>query len=178
MWTSFIGFMASGKSSVTRRLQAVTNRPALSLDQVIAEKAGITVAQIFATGGEAAFRQMEAETLAGLDPERPLVLDTGGGLVQVLAAVNLLRSRGVVIWLDAPWEVLRARLKESDEATRPLIGRLGWAALEELYRRRRRLYAGAADFRLRSDHGAVDEIADKAMLRSLQWERRREEARQ
>ncbi len=177
MWTSFIGFMASGKSSVTRRLQTVSNRPALSLDQVIMEKAGISVADIFARQGEAAFRALELETLGELDPERPLVLDTGGGVIHISAAVELLRLRGVVIWLDAPWEALRARLKGSDQEARPLIDRLGWAGLEELYRRRRRLYAGAADFRLRSDHGTVDDLADRAMLRSLQWERRREEIR-
>ncbi len=169
--------MGSGKTTVTRRLQAATNRPALSLDQVIAEEAGVSVAEIFAVRGEQVFRQLEATTLASLDPERPLVLDTGGGVVHAAGAVELLRQRGVVIWLDAPWEALRARLKESDLSQRPLIDRLGWAGLEELFRRRRCLYAAAADFRLRSDQGSVEDMADRAMLRSLQWERRGEEAR-
>ena len=169
--------MASGKSSVTRRLHAATNRPVISLDQQIAETAGVSVTRIFAEQGEAAFRKMETEALTNLDPDRPLAIDTGGGIVQTPAAVQLLRSRGVVIWLDAPWEALRARLKDSNRATRPLIDRLGWAGLEELFRSRRRLYAAAADFRLRSDQDNVDEIAHRAMLRSLQWERRREEER-
>ncbi len=164
--------MASGKSAVTRRMQAATNRPAFALDQAIEAEAGISVSEIFATEGEAAFRIREAEALAGLDAERPLVVDTGGGVIKAAGAVELLRSRGVVIWLDAPWETLRARLKDSDQSTRPLIARLGWAGLEELHRNRRPLYAEAADFRLRCDHGTIDEIADKAMLRSLQWERR------
>lgn len=169
--------MASGKTGVARRLTTVSNRPAVFLDQMITEKAGISVSEFFAVHGEAAFRVLEAETVASLDPERPLVLDTGGGLVQVPEAITLLRERGVVIWLDAPWEILRRRLKESDQETRPLIGRLGWSGLEELYRRRRRLYAAAADFRLRSDLGSVDDIAAKAMLRSLQWERQSGEVR-
>ena len=177
MWTSFIGFMASGKSAVSRQLHAATNRPTLSLDQFVAERAGVSIARIFAEQGEPAFREQETAALAALDPERPLVLDTGGGLVQTPGAVDLLRERGVVIWLDAPWEALRARLKESDQSTRPLIGRLGWAGLEELFHRRRRLYAAAADFRLRSDRGSLDDVARRAMLRSLQWERRREEMR-
>lgn len=169
--------MASGKTGVTRRLTTASNRPAVSLDQVIAEKAGISVSEIFATQGEAAFRSLESEALAGLDPERPLVLDTGGGLVQVPDAMATLRARGVVIWLDAPWEILRRRLKDSDQASRPLIARLGWSGLEELFRRRRRLYAAAADFRLRSDQGTIEELAQKAMLRSLQWERQGGEVR-
>jgi len=83
----------------------------------------------------------------------------------------------VVIWLDAPWEILRRRLKDSDQASRPMIARLGWSGLEELFRRRRRLYAAAADFRLRSDQGTIEELAQKAMLRSLQWERQGGEVR-
>jgi shikimate kinase len=177
MWTSFIGFMASGKSSVTRRLQAATSRPALSLDQQIEEQAGMSVTRVFAQLGEATFREMELAAISAMDPDRPLLVDTGGGVVQVPKAVEVLRQRGVVIWLDAPWETLRARLKDSDQELRPLIARLGWVELEELFRRRRRLYAAAADFRLRADQGDVDDIAHRAMLRSLQWERRREEAR-
>jgi shikimate kinase len=176
MWTSLIGFMASGKSAVTRRLQTVASRPILSLDDAIETRTGMTVARIFAKRGEAAFRTLEQETLAAQDPARQLVVDTGGGVIQTPEAVALLRRRGVVIWLDSTWDALRARLKESDQSARPLIGRLGWAGLEELFHRRRRLYARAADFRLRSDQDSIDVLARKAMLRSLQWQRRRDEA--
>jgi len=167
--------MASGKSAVTRRLQVVTNRPAIGLDRAIEAKAGVSISELFAAQGEATFRSLEIAVLAEQVPDRPLLVDTGGGLIQTPAAVRLLRERGVVIWLDAPWEVLRGRLKDSDQASRPLIGELGWTGLEDLFQRRRRLYAAAADFRLRSDRDTVDEIAQRAMLRSLQWERQPQE---
>jgi len=166
--------MASGKSAVSRRLHTVTSRPLLSLDQQVVEIAGATIPEIFSERGEAAFRVLEAETLGGLDETRPFLLDTGGGLVESAAAVDLLRERGVVIWLDAPWEAVRSRLKDSEQSSRPLIARLGWPGLEELYARRRRLYAGAADFRLRTDQLTVASVASQAMLHSLQWERRYE----
>jgi len=166
--------MASGKSTVSRRLQVVTNRPAVSLDQMIAEKTGVSVAGIFVARGEAVFRELEVAALAELDTRRPLVVDTGGGIVQSRAAVRRLRRHGVVIWLDASWATVRARLQESDESARPLIEHLGWVGLEDLFRDRRRLYAAAADFRLRSDRATADEIVQRAMLRSLHWERRRE----
>lgn len=177
MWTSFIGFMASGKSAVTRRLQVVTNRPALGLDQLIETQTGASIAELFAARGEAEFRALEHAALAAQDAERPLLVDSGGGLVQTPAAVRLLRERGVVIWLDSPWEVLQGRLQDSARAQRPLIDQLGWTGLEDLYQSRRRLYAAAADFRLRSDRDSVDKIAQRAMLRSLQWERRPQEGR-
>jgi len=164
MWTSFIGFMASGKSTLTRRLQTTTNRPAVFLDEVIVQEAGCSIADIFATAGEGSF----------LDPERNLVLDAGGGIVQTPAAVELLRKRGVVIWLDASWDVIRARLKEDTAEERPLVKRLGWAGLEELFRDRRPRYAAAADFRLRTSDLDLEQLARVSMLRSLIWSRRRD----
>ena len=174
MWTSFIGFTACGKSTLTRRLQATTRRPAVFLDEVIVQAAGCPIAEIFASSGEAAFREQELAALRRLDPDRNLVLDTGGGIVQTSSAVDLLRECGVVIWLDASWDVIRSRLKAESSPERPLVGRLGWAGLEELYRRRRPLYAAAADFRLRGGDLAGEQLARISMLRSLIWERRRE----
>ena len=174
MWTSFIGFMASGKSTLTRRLQVTTNRPAVFLDEVIVREAGCSIAGIFAAAGEDSFREKELAALSGLDPERNLLLDTGGGIVQTPGAVDLLRKRGVVIWLDATWDVTRTRLKADTRGERPLVERLGWAGIEELFRHRRPMYAAAADFRLRTEDLDVDQLARVSMLRSLIWSRRRD----
>jgi hypothetical protein len=54
---------------------------------------------------------------------------------------------------------------------------LGWAGLEDLFRRRRRLYAAAADFRLTATASEPALLARTAMLRSLVWSRRRPELR-
>jgi shikimate kinase len=177
MWTSFVGFMGSGKSTLTRLLHESTRRPVVSLDDEVERRAGATIPEIFRTRGETVFRELEVEALAALDPARSLVVDTGGGIVQTPAACDLLRGRGVVLWLDVSWDVLRQRLKREDPAGRPLIGRLGWSGLEELFRRRRALYAAVADFRLRGDAPDPDQLARRAMLRSLLWERRRDSRR-
>ena len=174
MWTSFIGFMASGKSSLTRRLQTTTNRPAAFLDEIIVGEADRSVAGIFTAEGEEGFRRREMAALEDLEPTRNLLVDCGGGIVQMPAAVAILKERGVVIWLDAPWDVVRARLKAAPPGERPLVDSLGWAALEELYRLRRPLYAAAADFRLRVGELDAEQLARTSMLRSLIWERRRE----
>lgn len=177
MWTSLIGFMASGKTTVARALQAATNRPVAHLDAAVAAAAGRSVAEIFAEEGEAAFRARELAALAQLDPGRRLVVDTGGGVVETPAAAALLRERGVVIWLDAPWETLRARLESAPAGERPLVAALGWDGLEALYRRRRSLYAAAADFRLPAAGTDAARLARTAMLRSLVWSRRPAEQR-
>jgi len=174
MWTSFIGFMASGKTSVTRRLQSVTSRPQASVDALIVQTTGLPISRLFDERGEPAFRQLELETLASLEAARPLLVDTGGGVVNTPAAVDLLRERGVVIWLDEPWITIRSRLDRSDPEERPLVRDLGWSGLEALFRRRRALYAAAADFRLCGQDGDLEALAHRAMLRSLIWERRQD----
>jgi shikimate kinase len=176
MWTSFIGFMACGKSTVTRCLHDATRRPAVSLDELVVQRDGRTIPEIFAADGEAAFRALELAALESLDPDRNLVVDTGGGIVETPEAVAALRERGVVLWLDPPWEHVRARLKADGVERRPLVSRLGWAGTEDLFHRRRRLYAAAADFRLSGGQDA-DTLARTAMLRSLLWSRRREQVR-
>lgn len=176
MWTSFVGFMGSGKTTVADALQAATGRPVVHLDDAVAARAAQSVADIFAHEGEEAFRRRELAELEALDAGRNLVVDTGGGIIETPAAVDLLRERGVVIWLDAPWEIHRARLKAA-AAGRPLIDRLGWAGLEDLFRRRRSRYAAAADFRLTATATDPDQLARTAMLRSLVWSRRPVEQR-
>lgn len=155
---------------VMANLIASTSRPGVSVDDSVEEKNGRSISEIFDGQGQAAFRKMELAVLENLDPGRNLIVDTGGGIVETPAAVALLRANGVVIWLDCPWEVVRARLKKAPGGVRPLVGELGWAGLEDLFRRRRPLYAAAADFRLRCD-GDFENVSRTAMLHSLIWQR-------
>jgi shikimate kinase len=125
MWTSLIGFMGSGKSTLTRRLQVSTRRPLVSLDDEVVGRAGKDIPAIFQDGGEASFRAHELEALKSLDPDRNLVVDTGGGIVHTPEACALLQTRGVVLWLDVPWDVLLRRLRQADPDSRPSSA--GWA---------------------------------------------------
>ena len=168
--------MASGKSTVTANLLASTSRPGVSIDELVAQKQGRSITEIFETDGVDAFRNMELQVLAEMDPSRNLIVDTGGGLVETDAAVALLRANGVVIWLDCPWEIVRARLKKAPSGVRPLVTQLGWAGLEDLFRRRRPLYAAAADFRLQSE-GDLENLSRTATLRSIIWQRHLEKGK-
>ena len=63
MIISLIGFMGCGKSSVGRRLSQLLCCPFIDLDDVIEEREGRTIAEIFAAEGEAGFREIELESL-------------------------------------------------------------------------------------------------------------------
>jgi shikimate kinase len=173
MWTSFIGFLASGKSTCADLLSQGTRQPAVDLDAEVARLAGLAVPEIFRVGGPERFRRLELQVLEELATRRALLLATGAGCVETPRAMELLRRQGVVIWLDAPWEVLRGRLEAAGARRRPVLAHLGWEGLERLYRRRQRLYAAAAHFRLRSDQADPATVARDALLRSLFWRRQR-----
>jgi shikimate kinase len=176
MWTTFVGFMGSGKTTVVRHMQRATGRVACDLDVEIERRGGLTVPEVFAREGEEGFRRRELAALRDLESAPALLLATGGGIVETPVAVDLVRQRGVVIWLDAPWEVLRARLEETPRQERPLLAQQGWEGLRRLHARRLPLYAAAADFRLRTDRLQPEDAAQTALLRGLIWRRRLERA--
>ena len=63
MIISLTGFMGCGKSSVGKKLSELLCCPFMDLDDIIEERAGRRIPEIFASEGEAGFRRMEAEAL-------------------------------------------------------------------------------------------------------------------
>ena len=118
------GFMGAGKTSVGQALAGRLDVPFADLDLAIESRAGRTVREIFAEGGEPAFRQLEHETLLGL-LERPelldLVLATGGGTAAVEPTAGLLRAAGVTVWLNPPFAAIVERIGALGKGDRPLF---------------------------------------------------------
>lgn len=170
MWITLTGFMGSGKSSVARHLGTELGLPVVDLDACIAAQAGLSIAEIFAEQGEAAFRRLELEQLRRLDVDEDLILDPGGGLVETLEAAEVLRRRGPVFWLDVRWDQVRSRLRGLEADRRPLVARLGWPGVEELYRRRLVRYARSADFRLGSVEAGPEDTARQVRLKLNAWQ--------
>ena len=97
-----IGFMGAGKSTVGRALAAELGRELLDTDQMIEEKAGCRITEIFARQGEQAFRRLEEEILKQLAEEKaPAVISTGGGMPVFEKNRPALRRLGTVVYLQA-----------------------------------------------------------------------------
>ena len=109
-----IGFMGAGKTTVGRALAKKLRWNFLDLDDVIEQRERKSVAEIFASSGEPAFRRMESAALAALLQDRQagsdLVLALGGGAFVQQQNRDALNSAGAItVLLEAPVEELRRR---------------------------------------------------------------------
>ena len=138
-----IGMMGVGKSSIGRRLGARLGIPFVDADTEIESAAGMSIADIFARHGEAAFRSGDARVIARLLAGGPQVLATGGGAVMNEATRALIKQRGVSIWLSAELDLLMRRISKR-KAERPMLHTDDPAAtLRELLAARAPIYAQA-----------------------------------
>lgn len=112
------GPMAVGKSTVLPLVAARLGQPFVDLDREIEARAGTSVAELFHTRGEAAFRALETEVVAAVAARtQPTVIALGGGTVTSEPARRVVSSRGVVVTLVAEPSVLARRAGDA----RPLL---------------------------------------------------------
>ena len=113
--------MGCGKSSVGRELSKLLCCPFMDLDDVIEDKSGRTIPDIFATDGEAVFRQMELDALQETTiQEETLVLALGGGTVMTPECAELVHGHTLCIYLKASVETLVKHL-EGEAEGRPML---------------------------------------------------------
>jgi shikimate kinase len=141
--------MGSGKTAVGRRVAERLGRPFVDTDRVVEEEARCSVAEVFATEGEAGFRRREAEVVSrALAAEAPAVIAFGGGAVLDPANRELAREAGLVIWLQAPVAELARRVTASPgrPAVRPLLtgSESPETTLEDIARVREEAYRAVA----------------------------------
>ena len=154
-----IGPMGSGKSSVARALAGKTGRRWEDTDRLVAARAGVSIAAIFAAHGETHFRELETAALGSLTPRTGLVIATGGGIVVRDENRALLQKLGVVVWLTAREDVLFERV--SGNRRRPLLHTADpRATLRDLLARRQALYQSCAHLTVDTSDEPHARVAD------------------
>jgi len=148
-----IGMMGAGKSSVGRRLAGRLGVPFVDADTEIENAAGMTIPEIFVRHGEPYFRAGEARVIARLLENGPQVLATGGGAVMNQQTRDLIRIKGVSVWLKADIDVLMKRTKRRSD--RPLAEKI-----KELLPLREPVYA-QSDIIVRSRDEPHDTVVDE-----------------
>lgn len=158
-----VGTPGSGKSTVGAALAARLGAPFTDVDQVIAQRVGKPVAEIFADDGEAVFRAFEEATTVELLASAG-VLALGGGAVTSPTTRAALRGHRVV-WLRVglPQAVKRVGL----DTARPLLLGNVRGRLLALMNERAPLYADVATELIDTDDLTPDETADKILSTGL-----------
>jgi shikimate kinase len=152
-----VGMMAAGKTSVGRRLAAARGWEFFDSDRQVETMTGRTVADIWRTDGEAAFRRLEAQVLAdALASTRPRVIAAAGGTVLDDANRRLLAQHHPVVWLRAQPKLQATRLGSATH--RPLLDADPAGVLERLDLVRRPLYEEVADVVVDVDDLTPDQV--------------------
>jgi shikimate kinase len=165
-----VGLPGAGKTSVGRLLAGELGRPFLDFDEELERRNGCSVAELFARGGESAFRIMETRLSAELATRTAMVLAPGGGWMANAEAAATLRPAARIIYLRVSPAAALDRMG-AERAARPLLaGADPQAALETLLRQRERLYA-TADHVLDTEALSVAEVADTLVAITRELER-------
>ena len=165
MIISLTGFMGCGKSSVGRRLSELLCCPFVDLDAEIEARVGRSIADIFASSGEAEFRRLEKETLKDvLETDGKMVLALGGGAVMTPECEEMVNDKTVCIYLKASVDELVERLS-GESAGRPLLNTSDLhTRILDLMSRRASTYERTAHHIINTDGKTVDDIAQEIIL--------------
>ena len=159
-----IGYRATGKTTLARLLGERLHLDAVDTDPLIEQKAGRTIAEIFAEQGEPLFRDYESQVIAELLRGKPCVVATGGGLPMRPDNRELLKRAGRVVWLKASPETILHRMS-GDPATqqmRPQLTNLPpLAEIAHVLNERTPVYRETADLEVDTDATTLPELVDR-----------------
>ncbi len=155
-----IGYMGTGKSTISKAISVKTDRQEIDLDAYIVRKAGKSINDIFKEDGETAFRKMETDSLRELEGMEMSILSCGGGTATRDENIALMKRLGKVVLLNATPETIYERVKENKD--RPLLnGNMNVDFIRDMLDKRLPFYKKAADYIVDTDEKTVEQIAEE-----------------
>ena len=101
-----IGFMGTGKSTISDFLKNVFAMDVVEMDQIIAQRQGMSISDIFETYGEQYFRDLETNLLIEMQSRSNVVISCGGGTPMRECNVVEMKKNGRVVLLTAKPETI------------------------------------------------------------------------
>ena len=164
-----IGFMGTGKTTVSRYLSAMFGMDMIEMDQEIADREKMSIPEIFSTYGEEYFRELETRLLIEFQDRKNVIISCGGGTPLRAQNVAEMKKNGRVVLLTASPETVYERVKDSED--RPVLKRRkNVAGIAELMEQRREKYESAADLVVQTDHKTVAQICEEMAERLKEME--------
>lgn len=159
-----IGFMGAGKTTVSEYLSTMFAMDVVEMDQVIAEREGMSIPDIFATYGEEYFRNRETQLLKEMQLRKRAVISCGGGAALREENVIEMKKNGRVVLLTASPQTIYERVKDSTD--RPVLnGNNNVEFITDLMEKRREKYERAADIVIYTDHKTVLQICEELIAK-------------
>lgn len=156
------GFMASGKTTVGKKLADAIGYKFIDTDILVEKKQGQTINEIFSNYGEEYFRILEENAVIEASKEKKAVIACGGGVVLKSNNIDALRKSGLVFNLNPTEDVIKRRLSKAS-LTRPLLKEND---LEDALRRfeLRKEYYSNCDFEIKIEiNKSVSDIVNEIL---------------
>jgi shikimate kinase len=154
-----IGMRGSGKSSIGKHISKTANLDFIDTDELIENKAQLSIPEIVKQHGWDNFRELEAQIIQELNINNS-VISTGGGVILNPNNTSKLKGLGTVVYLEASPEILAERTKNSDRP--PLKDGLTLEQeLTQLLDERQELYSNAADITINVNQNSDNKHQDR-----------------
>ena len=159
-----IGFMGSGKTTVSHCFAGICGMEQVEMDRLIAEREGMNIPEIFEKHGEEYFRNLETNLLLEIQQKNNMVVSCGGGTPMREENVTAMKKNGRIVLLTAKPETIYGRVKDSHD--RPLLeNNKNVSYIAQLMEQRRGKYEAAADLIIETDQkdkfAICEEIIEK-----------------
>ena len=159
-----IGYRGSGKTTVGRLLAGRLGKKFVDADDLIVERAGQSIREIFSAGGEQAFRTLEIEVISQLAKEPDAVIALGGGAVTREENRKALAGHKIVyLHCAAPELYRRIRSDPATSDNRPSLTALGGGIeeIEALLRQREPIYKAVMTEAIDVTGLSVEQVVDR-----------------
>ena len=136
------------------------------MDQIIAEREGMSIPDIFEVHGEQYFRDLETNLLIEMQSRKNVVISCGGGTPLRECNVVEMKKNGRVVLLTASPETIFDRVKDSHD--RPVIeNNKNVPFIADLMEKRRAKYEAAADIVINTDGKSLIEVCEELVQQLL-----------
>jgi len=161
-----LGYMASGKSAVGKKLAEQLNLLFIDLDNYIEECEKMSISNIFEQKGEIYFRKMESIYLKQLfELKKDCIISLGGGTPCYSNNMDVITENSDSFYLKATINTIFTRLKNKT-SQRPLVSTIGIDNLKEFIAKH--LFERNVYYEKASETIIVDEKSIESIVLAIQ----------
>lgn len=161
-----VGLPGAGKSSAGRLAAGLLGTGFTDIDEAIVLETGQTIPELFASLGEAGFRQLERDRTERALAAAPHVVAPGGGLAAQPGNLEAADRAALMVYLSVSPEVAASRLEATRD--RPLLKGDPLTRLDQLLRERERWYR-LAGYEIPTDAMTPHRVAEALVVLARQY---------